>query len=190
MAWHAVCPECGFVLAQRELVRGEAAWNQGWRHGIPKDRQFITFRHNRTRREADVKCPCGTVVELQYGHLSEEEIISREAIYVLMVWLFHAVNAAPRIQLNLRPGRELISYRWTRPRQTIAACRRPVYLDIGPCRYADGAHMVLRLNQKYWRGGVLAGSGTLYTAEAFMSWMAHGVELTPWVQPANDQEGA
>ncbi|MFI8266268.1 hypothetical protein [Streptomyces sp. NPDC085665] len=91
-----MCPECGFVLAQRELVRGEAAWNQGWRHGIPKDRQFITFRHNRTRREADARCPCGTIVELQYGHLSE--------------------------------------------RQTIAPCRRPVYLDIGPCRYAGLVH--------------------------------------------------
>ncbi|MEV0000448.1 hypothetical protein [Streptomyces sp. NPDC050848] len=65
-----------------------------------------------------------------------------------------------------------------------------MYLDIGPSRHAHDEHMVLRLRKLYWSPNMLVGSGTLYTATAFMSWMSHGVELTPWIPSADHEHAA
>ncbi|MGW2393908.1 hypothetical protein ACWCYK_31120 [Streptomyces lydicamycinicus] len=176
------CPACGARL-RAPRVRGEGAWNQHWRQGLSKAQQFIAYGD----LEADVRCPCGTVVELQNGPLSRNEIEHRERVYGNMVWLFHAVeaHAKSRLRLLLKPGKVHVNFNWQSPRLTIDACRRDVYLDLGASDQARGLHLVLKASRRYWQTGRLLGSGRLYTAQAFHSWMAHGVPLMPWT-PEND----
>ncbi|MFE4698723.1 hypothetical protein ACFRIC_16815 [Streptomyces sp. NPDC056738] len=141
--------------------------------------------------EADVLAPCGTIVELQYGPLSRIEIDLRERVYGDMVWLFHARDAhlQNRLRIGPVPGRPHVNFVWSRPRETLQACRRPVHLDLGESIQADGLHVVLRINRSHPRQpGRHSGSGLLYTAEAFHNWMAHGLPLTPLIlkAPAHD----
>jgi hypothetical protein len=106
-----------------------------------------------------------------------------------MVWLFYAVRAhhSGRLRLALTPGRQHVNFAWRSPRETLDVCQRPVHLDLGPSDQASGRHLVLRLNRSYPGPNRLLGSGTLYTAEAFHNWMAHGIPLTPWI-PDNSSE--
>lgn len=128
--------------------------------------------------------PLRIVVELQYGPLPEIQIEQRERVYGNMVWLFFAIEAHKRrLRLGLRPGRELVNFNWQGPRKTLRACRRPVYLDLGESDQADGMHLLLKLGKTHRSPGWLRGNGLLYTAEAFHNWMAHGIELSPWVPP-------
>ncbi|MFF3699051.1 hypothetical protein [Streptomyces sp. NPDC002221] len=179
MARASHCPQCGAALIPPR-VRGEGPWNTGWRQGLDPKEQFIKYGKD---HEADVRCPCGTIVELQYGPLSALQIAERERIYGAMVWLFYAVEAhvGQRLRLGLRPGRDLVNFHWRSPRTTIGACQRTYYLDLGESASADGLHLLLEPRTTYPRAGrVLVGNGLLYTAEAFHNWMAHGIALTPW----------
>ncbi|MER6442191.1 hypothetical protein ABT275_38540 [Streptomyces sp. NPDC001185] len=139
--------------------------------------------------EADVLTPGGTIVELQHGPLSRSDIDLRERVYGDMVWLFHACDAhrQSRLRLGPVPGRSHVNFVWSRPRETLAACRRPVHLDLGESAQAGGLHVVLRINRSHPRQpGRHSGSGVLYTAEAFHNWMAHGLPLTPLILKAPD----
>lgn len=178
------CPQCGAALgAPRQ--RGEGQWNCGWRNGLPEHRQRIAYG----TREADVVSPCGTVVELQWGPLDRLHIQERELVYGAMVWLFFAVDAhiKGRLRLQLEPGKELVFFNWRSPRETIDACRRPIYLDLGQSDQVEGQHLVLKLGRTYPQRGWLRGNGWLYTAESFHNWMAHSIPLTPWL-PAQPRE--
>ncbi|MER7983415.1 hypothetical protein [Streptomyces sp. NPDC095817] len=134
--------------------------------------------------EADVLAPCGTVVELQYGTLSRNEIDLRERVYGNMVWLFDARDAHRDNRLRIAgvPHRPNVNFVWSRPRETLQACQRPIHLDLGESAQADGLHVVLRISRSHPRQpGRHTGSGVLYTAEAFHNWMAHGLPLTPLI---------
>jgi hypothetical protein len=88
---------------------------------------------------ADIFTDDGWVVELQHSSLSVDEIAEREKFYgSKMVWLwdciepFRAGRLALRYEEGLdRSGMPRAWFRWKQPRKTLAACRRPVFLDIG-----------------------------------------------------------
>ncbi|MEW2412628.1 hypothetical protein AB0953_02690 [Streptomyces sp. NPDC046866] len=175
-----VCPTCGAVVSA-PLVRGEGEWNQGWRVGVPAGQQFRPYPEGLI---ADVVAKDGTVVEQQQGPIPRFRIHQCERVYGPMAWLFNetTAHADQRLVVATSPGRPLVRYRWFQARETIEACTRPVYLDLGPSPVADGLHMLLlaqvrRQPKPKW----LEGSGQLYTAAAFHSWVVHGFALTPWV---------
>ncbi|MEV7856792.1 hypothetical protein ACFVZJ_37265 [Streptomyces sp. NPDC058322] len=178
------CPRCGALL-RPSLVRGEGPWNQRWRAGLADDRQHIPFDN----LEADVLTPDGTVVELQYGYLSRQDIRERQLVYPSMVWLFCAVDAHRKGRLGLRiePGQPLVNFKWVQPRETLDACTRPVFLDLGPSAQAGNRHLILKITRKHDQPGhALTGRGLLYTADVFHDWMAHGTALTEWICGQDD----
>lgn len=184
------CPKCGAPLGPSR-VRGEGSWNQGWRSGLTRDQQFVP----RGSLEGDVLTPCGTIVELQYGHLARNIIELRERVYGTMVWLFQACDAhcrgRGRLRLGLTPGRAHTNFAWRNPRETLDACHRPIYLDLGESDQADGLHLILLIKRTHPKQpGRLSGSGLLYTAEAFHNWMAHGLPLTPFTPETSDHAAA
>lgn len=52
-----------------------------------------------------------------------------------MIWVFDAVEPARegRITLN-ETSRNRVSFVWSRPRASVAYCKKPVYLDLGAGR--------------------------------------------------------
>ncbi|MGW1596999.1 hypothetical protein [Streptomyces sp. NPDC002343] len=183
-----VCPQCGAQLGPSR-VRGEGPWNLGWRQGLTREQQFVP----RGELEADVLTPDDVIVELQYGHLPGITIQYRERVYGNMVWLFHAcrAHASGRLRLRFAPGQSHVNFAWSRPRETLDACQRPVYLDLGESDQAHGTHLVLLIKRRHPKQpGRLSGSGLTYSAEAFHNWMAHGIPLTPFVPETNDHEAA
>ncbi|MFF5435145.1 hypothetical protein ACFY5K_34680 [Streptomyces griseofuscus] len=141
----------------------------------------------------DVLTPDGVIVEMQYGHLSGNDIQHRERVYGNMVWLFYACRAhsSGRLRLRFLPGRAHVNFAWSQPRKTLDACQRPVYLDLGESDQANGTHLILELKRCHPRqSGRLSGSGKTYTAAAFHNWMAHGIPLTPFIPEINDHEAA
>ncbi|WP_206508033.1 hypothetical protein [Streptomyces chrestomyceticus] len=182
------CPHCGALLGPSR-VHGEGPWNQRWRAKLPEGNQFVP----RGKLVGDCQNPHGVIVELQYGHLSENDIQHRERVYGNMVWLFYACHAHSKGRLCLRfyPGRPRVNFAWSMPRETIGACQRTVYLDLGESHQAGGRHLILELKRCQPRqGGRLSGSGTTYTAEAFHNWMAHGIPLTPFIPETTDHAAA
>jgi hypothetical protein len=175
------CSTCGAPIRAPQ-VRGEGTWNQGWRKGIPPERQFI----RQGGKEADVQALCGIFIELQYGSLGSDSICCRERAHGRLAWLFHAVeaHAGLRLRLQIRPGRNLVNFHWQRPRKSILSCEREVYLDLGPSDQANGLHVVMKaIRPREAADGRILGAGLLYTADDFRSWMIHDTPLTPWHTP-------
>ncbi|MET9373948.1 hypothetical protein ABZX98_07335 [Streptomyces sp. NPDC002992] len=179
----SACPKCGAPLGPSR-VHGEGPWNQGWRAGLDQDQQFV----NINGLVADVVARCGTIIELQYGPMARHEIIHREQKHGNLAWLFHAcdAHAKGRLRLLLTPGKQLARFKWTSPRETIDACNRDVYLDLGPSDQANGVHLVLKLGKTYPDGRTLLGNGTLVTGEDFHDWMAHGSPLRLFIPGVDD----
>lgn len=108
------------------------AWHRGWQEVVPPGaRERVIGRHR-----ADMITRDRTVVELQHSSISAQEIREREAFYGRMIWIFDASEAQEdgRISLRHREGKPYVSFRWKHPRRSVAACERPVWLDLG-----DGA---------------------------------------------------
>lgn len=131
------------------------AWHREWQGLFPEHcREFVIGPHR-----ADVFAPVGCIVELQHSSISVDEIHERETFYQHMVWVFDAIDAAydwtrdpaksrqvemlrrsegyvfgdPRLSIRGRGKRSdgYVTFRWKHPRKSLAACTKPVYLDIG-----------------------------------------------------------
>lgn len=131
-------------------------WHLSWQELAPKERREVVIGNHR----ADIVTPRGVVVEIQRSHLSTDLIAEREAHYGSMVWIFDATDAAgphagqvhqvtqthdgtgvtwtetvvPRLDVRnpSRPDAPLYrTFRWKHARRSLAACRKPVFLDLG-----------------------------------------------------------
>lgn len=116
------------------------AWHLGWQELVPEDRRDVVIGNHR----ADMLTTRGLVVEVQHSRISEAEILEREAHYGQMVWIFDVIWAAtepwpegdhpPRLDIRTpEHGVEPTyrTFRWRHAWSSIAACRQPVYLDLG-----------------------------------------------------------
>lgn len=147
---HATCPtctgrvraKCGSVvvwhwahIAQDDCdtwTEPDTEWHRVWQEIVaPEYREVIIGRHR-----ADIRTRHGVVVELQRSAISMEEIRERENFYDNMIWIFDVRDAVAMGRLDIRKrSNDLRStyrtFRWKHARKTLAACRRPVYLDLG-----------------------------------------------------------
>lgn len=111
-------------------------WHLDWQFTVPPERREVVMGNHR----ADLITTRGLVVEIQHSHISTAEIAEREAHYGQMVWIFDARDAiengpyGPR--LDIRSPAEscsdtYVTFRWKHARVSLAACRQPIYLDLG-----------------------------------------------------------
>lgn len=168
----ARCPVCGTLFSGLSLPHGESEWHRWWKNRVPLDRQ----EQRRGNREADIVTYDNTVVEVQHGSLSEDEITARERHYGQMCWIFDARHAYSEGRLQVLPQAPAV-FKWRSPRTTIRACRRLVYLDLGIVQ-TTGLHMLLHAPGKTLAQGT--GLGGLITASAMHGWLAHGTPLRGW----------
>ena len=105
-------------------------WHTRWQARFAIEyREVIVGNHI-----ADVKLRNGRVIEFQHSGISPAEIRDREDFYGDMVWVFDATDAYDNERLWVRYRDDLgYGYRrftWIAPRISIAACQRPVFLDL------------------------------------------------------------
>jgi len=115
-------------------------WHLGWQEWAPTSCREITLGSHR----ADLRSPCGHVVELQHSPIPVDHIEARETFYgPRMLWIFDA--RAPyeqdRLDIRTKPGRDIVTFRWKQPRKSVAECRRRVLLDLGDGRLLDVKRM-------------------------------------------------
>jgi competence protein CoiA len=151
-----VVPKCGQVnIWHWAHARGAdcdpwyepmSEWHLSWQQSVPPDRREVVIGNHR----ADIVTARGQVVEIQHSHLSTVEIAERERHYGPMVWIFDAIDAAtgpttrhtrggqlyydaPRLDIRSTNGSgpAYRTFRWKHARKSVAACRRPIFLDLG-----------------------------------------------------------
>lgn len=149
-------------------------WHRNWQQLVPEAWREVTIGRHR----ADILAIDGTVVELQHSHLAPDEIREREDFYGQMVWIFDVTLAVASGRLNIRRRNGYVSFRWKHPRKSIAACRRPVLLDLG-----EG--QLLRLRRIHV-AAPCGGWGHLMPIGEFVIWMMRDLSLpqvnhTAWV---------
>jgi len=136
-------------------------WRLAWQRHAPSEfREVVVGAHR-----ADLRGPAGHVVLLQPLGLSAGAIAAREAFYgPQMGWLWDAteVHASGRLEIRPKPGGTYATFRWRQPHKAIAACTRPVFLDLG-----NG--QVFRL-WKIHPDRPCGGWGHLQPAEQMRSW--------------------
>ena len=117
-----------------------------WKDAFPPDRQELVQIDENTgeKHVADVKTPCGVVVEVQHSRISEHELRSREAFYGDMVWIVDARDVG-RMTTSALVGVEPIAYGFKILDRTTLVKRwssadRPVYFDHTQNVYHDKCH--------------------------------------------------
>lgn len=138
----------------------ETTWHRDWQEWVPPDQREIVIGRHR----ADIVTASGIVVELQHSSLPVDEIRAREDHYGRMIWLFDAREPYEYDRLDIRRKRGYATFRWKHPRKSLAACRKPVYLDLG---YG----LVLHLKRIYPEAPC-GGSGKLGSVDDFTRWMS------------------
>lgn len=180
----AACPSCKSVVIAKcgDVVvhhfahksaedcdrwsEGESDWHAGWKMRWAEEYREHVFGN---RHRADVYS-FGYVVELQHSGIGVAEIEEREAFYGKeaacgMVWLFDATEAVDGERFRTEPegpaGAPIQhNFFWFQSRKTIAACRAPLFLDIG-----NGEVFHVR---KFHPGPLTRGWGHILTAEEFV----------------------
>lgn len=131
-----------------------SAWHLNWQATVPTERREVVIGNHR----ADILTTTGIIVEIQHSNISPDEIRARELHYGKMIWIFDTINAAQPTEyenhydgttrqttrmavpwsarLDIRtperhPDPIYRTFRWKHARKSIAACRAPVYLDLG-----------------------------------------------------------
>ena len=114
---------------------GETEWHRRWKSLAPPSAREVVFGRHR----ADVY-QHGWVLEFQHSYLSPAEIAEREAHYGhRLAWVFDGVLAADRgdrnsqqgIQLTPQFGRPGVRWVWLHGKQSLRACTRRVFIDLG-----------------------------------------------------------
>lgn len=158
---HGTCPGCagevvakcgGIVSWHWAHVAGQdcdpwaepmTEWHREWQGEFPLEQQEVVMGPHR----ADVVTADGDILEFQHSSISPAEIAEREAFYGdRLFWVFDVTDAYETGRFELRPpsgSGTRWTFRWKQPRKSIAACRRPVYLDLG------GRGEMLRLARIY-----------------------------------------
>lgn len=153
-AGRADCPACGSAVVAKcgRIVvwhwahesredcdpwsEPDTEWHRAWQAEVPKACREVVIGGHR----ADIRTDTGVVVELQHSPIGVDEIRERENFYGKhMLWIFDAIEAFRDDRLNLRRQTYGQTFRWKHPRKSLAACRRPVLLDLG-----DGTLLRLR----------------------------------------------
>lgn len=169
-----VRPKCGRIVTWHwahigredcdDWAEPDSAWHLDWQAIVPAEwREVVIGRHR-----ADIKAFDGTIVEIQHSTISADEIRERENFYGRMVWIFDAreAYAEGRLHFRRRDRRDYMTFRWKHPRKTLAACRRPVLLDLG-----DGLLFRMR---KMHPTAPCGGWGMATSRAAIASWMNQG----------------
>jgi len=171
-----VIPKCGRVVIHHfahehakdcdPWSEGESAWHSGWKLRWAPEYREVPFE---LLHRADVYS-FGYVVELQHSSIGVEEIEKREAYYSKaaacgMVWLFDATGPVDGERFWTEPegppGAPIHhNFRWFRSRKTIAACRAPLFLDIGG---GEVFHV-----RKFHPGPLTRGWGHIISADEFV----------------------
>lgn len=133
-------------------------WHLAWQELAPRERREVTIGNHR----ADIVTPRGVVVEIQRSHLSTAQIAEREEHYGCLVWVFDAARAVTegRLVTSTPEHRSHPAYRtfvWKHAKRSLAACRKPVYLDLGD--------EVLLVGRFLANEGPLHGWGHIWTRE-------------------------
>lgn len=131
-------PKCGSILIHHWAHRTgpdcdtwsepESEWHLGWKRALEAAgaETEVTRRTETEWHRADAVLVNGTIVELQHGYLSPEEIRAREAFYGDdLVWLYDAHWASRIVWWGAR------QLRWRRPAESMLVHRRPVFWHIG-----------------------------------------------------------
>lgn len=152
---HVAGPDCD------EWSEPDSAWHLGWQLLVDRWRREVVIGNHR----ADLIAADMTVVELQHSTISAQEIAEREKFYGRMVWVFDAIDAYrdERLYISRRLGGDKVTFRWKHPRKTVAACRRPVLLDLGDSRLLS----VKRIHP----AAPCGGWGRLLSRDAFEQWI-------------------
>jgi hypothetical protein len=145
----AICPQCEEpVLAKCGAIvswhwahlagndcdswsEGETEWHLTWKRAMPQCE--VVMERDGIKHRADAVTWSGFVVEFQHSPISVSEIKAREEFYENMVWVFDVSDKVKKGLFDVRltaQGDQFLA-RWNREPKTIAACTRPVYLDIG-----------------------------------------------------------
>jgi competence protein CoiA len=171
-------PRCGAIVAWHwahlsqadcdPWAERDSRWHSAWQETVPPERREIVMGPHR----ADLIAANGWVVELQHSSISAAEISEREGFYGRMVWLFDATACAGRLSIRHRAGQPYVTFRWMHPRKSVAACQRPVMLDLG-----GGWVMQVR---RFHPQAPCGGWGYLASTEAVRSWMRDGESLA-WI---------
>jgi hypothetical protein len=180
-----VCPSCDAVLLAKcgEIVvwhwahvargredcdpwsEGETVWHRDWKRRAPADCVEVVMGAHR----ADIKIG-GRVIELQHSALSPAAIREREQFYPDLLWVWDATAAFRGQRLALRDRGGYVTFTWTFPRQSLAACRQPVWLDLGDRLLAV---------KKLYPGGTLRGWGAVLSQAAFVQRFLQPFETDP-----------
>lgn len=151
----------------------ESAWHVGWKSRFPEDwREVVVGEHR-----ADVRQPCGLVVEFQHSPLGSEDIKEREAHYGSMVWVLDAstfteLSMRSMCKTGLERFRHVV---WERPKLSWLDARRPVYLhwddQVVRVVWVDTINAAVERGRKrYW-----VGIGVCRTIEEFVRQVTAGL---------------
>lgn len=179
----AVIPKCGRVVVWHWSHRpaiGECDpwaepdnhWHREWQLTVPKERREVRIGRHR----ADMVTPQGFVIEVQHSGIGVDEIRERESFYGSMAWIFDAREAYGQERLDVRvrrghPDPTYRTFRWKHARKSIAACRKTVWLDLGP--------ELLRLG-RIWPQAPTGGWGHIHSRE----FVAQALNVEPQEEPA------
>lgn len=129
-------------------------WHLGWQDEVPESWREVVIGSHR----ADIRMPSGIVIEVQHSSISTSEISAREDFYNRMMWIFDVADAFDGERLEIRGGTFLWSHAW----KSLAACRRPLVLDIGDGR----CFLVEKFNE-----GMSWGAGRIVRSAELAEWM-------------------
>ena len=168
---HPCRPKCGKINVHHWAHHARAdcdpwaepmtEWHLGWQLAVPPERREVVMGPHR----ADIVTASGGVVEIQHSSISADAITAREEFYgERMAWIFDATQAHITVSpMPLGSPRGLsaeVHFKWTNCRRSVAACRRPVFLDLGNGR-------VLHSPERF----VSDGAGLLYTRASVEGWL-------------------
>lgn len=127
-------------------------WHKQWQSVVPAYRREVPLGNHR----ADVVTADGRIVEFQHSYLSTEDITARESFYRGdLIWIWDAREAYEAERIRVWEKGDFVTFHWSHPRTTIAACRKVVYLDLG-----ESLLTIHKLNPEKW-----SGWGKLWTLE-------------------------
>lgn len=109
-----ICPHCGGEVVSRcgrvkvwhwahkgnrscdPWWESETEWHRNWKAHFPPEWQEVAHFDSTTgeKHVADVKNPCGLVIEFQHSAMPPAEMKSREAFYGQMVWVVDGLRGS------------------------------------------------------------------------------------------------
>jgi competence protein CoiA len=166
----------------------ESEWHLIWkdrttrrtRDGSVVGRPEVVVERNKVRSFADIKLPNGIVVKLRRTPIGIDRIRECEDFYGRMVWLFDVDGA----DIDVCDKGNYCTFRWRHARQSIAACRKRVFLDLGGSVLEVKKHTAMRFGWGYLHSpdSLLAWlGGKFQTRRGGDSWKAlhHGLSARP-----------